>query len=104
GCQKAVYWAAKNRGGKSVKGIVLFGPLSDYAIALEQDRGGKLARSVTYARKLVHSGRSHELIPAKLGPWFVCDAQRFLSLYTPNSAEELFTYAQPKKIPRALRS
>jgi pimeloyl-ACP methyl ester carboxylesterase len=42
-------------------------------------------------------------MPAHLGPWFVCDAQRFLSLYTPDSAEEIFTYAQPGKIPRTLQ-
>lgn len=104
GCQKAAYWASKNRGGKAVKGIIFFGPLSDYAIALEQDRAGKLAKSVAYARKLVRSGKPHELMPANLGPWFVCDAQRFLSLYTPDSAEEIFTYAQPKKTPKILRS
>ncbi len=104
GCQKAVYWASKNGGGRGVKGIILFGPLSDYAIALEQDRKGTLARSISYARKLVRAGRPHELMPAHLGPWFVCDAQRFLSLYTPDSSEEIFTYAHPQKNPRALRS
>ncbi|MDO8514846.1 MAG: alpha/beta fold hydrolase [bacterium] len=102
GCQKAVYWASKNNGGRGVKGLILFGPLSDYAIALEQDRNGKLAKSVAYARKLVRAGKRHKLMPRNLEPWFVCDAQRFLSLYTPDSAEEIFTYAQPKKNPRAL--
>lgn len=104
GCQKAVYWAAKHKGGRGVRGLILFGPLSDYAIAIEEDRGGKLAKSVAYARALVRKGTPHALIPRALGPWFVCDAQRFLSLYTPDSPEELFTYAQPKKTPRALRS
>jgi hypothetical protein len=46
--------------------------------------------------------RPHALMPAALGPWFICDAQRFLSLYTPDSAEEIFTYAQPAKRPKAL--
>ena len=32
------------------------------------------------------------------------DAQRFLSLYTPDSVEEMFTYAQPKKNPRIFKS
>ncbi len=104
GCQKAVYWASKNSGGRGVAGLILFGPLSDYAIALEQDHKGKLARSVMYARKLVRAGKPHELLPKEVGPWFTCDAQRFLSLYTSDSAEEIFTYAQPQKNPRVLRS
>lgn len=104
GCQKSIYWANKNNGGRAVKGMILFGPLSDYAIAVEQDSGGKLARSVAYAEKLVRAGKPNELMPKHLGPWFTCDAQRFLSLYTPESPEEIFTYGQPKKIPNTLRS
>jgi pimeloyl-ACP methyl ester carboxylesterase len=106
GCQKIIYYASRNpvRTRRVLNGLILFGPLSDYAIALEQDRDGKLARSVAYARKLVRAGKSHELMPTPLGPWFVCDAQRFLSLYTPDSSEEIFTYAQPEKPPSVLRA
>ncbi|HTR18801.1 MAG TPA: alpha/beta fold hydrolase [Candidatus Paceibacterota bacterium] len=104
GAQKAYYWAYKNRREKGVKGIFLLGPLSDYACAVEEDRNGRLKRSVAYARKLVRSGKPHGLMPKELGPWFVCDAQRFLSLYTPNSVEEIFTYIQPNKISRIVRS
>jgi pimeloyl-ACP methyl ester carboxylesterase len=32
------------------------------------------------------------------------DAQRFLSLYTPDSAETIFPYEQATKIPRTLRA
>lgn len=102
GCQKAFYWASKTR-DKRVRGIILFGPLSDYASAATEDRRGKLKKSIAYARRLVHAGKPHELMPANLGPWFVCDAQRFLSLYTPDSVEEMFTYAQLKKNPRILK-
>lgn len=104
GCQKACYWASRQKGSRVVKGIILFGPLSDYASAIHEDRGGKLKKAVAYARKLVRAGKPHELMPEKLGPWFLCDAQRFLSLYTPDSAEEIFTYAQPKKNPRTLNA
>lgn len=104
GCQKAYYWATKNKRERSVKGIILFGPLSDYAIAVAQDTGGKLKRSVAYARKLVRAGKPHELMPTYRSPWFLCDAQRFLSLYTPDSAEEIFPYAQPHKDPKAMKS
>ncbi|MBI2612752.1 alpha/beta fold hydrolase [Candidatus Kaiserbacteria bacterium] len=103
GCQKAFYWASR-KGTRGAKGIILFGPLSDYAIAIEQDRGGKLARSVAYAKKLVHAGKPRTLMPEHLGMWFPCDAQRFLSLHTPDSAEEVFPYGQRNKKPRVLAS
>ncbi|MDO8576358.1 MAG: alpha/beta fold hydrolase [bacterium] len=106
GCQKAVYYASRNpfRTRRVLNGLILFGPLSDYAIAVEYDKGGKLAKSVAYARALVRAGRPHELMPEKLGMWFPCDAQRFLSLYSGNSAEEIFTYWDSSKNPRTLKS
>ena len=102
GSQKACYWAAKN--GRGVKGIILLGPLSDYAILVSQDKAGSLRRAVARAKRLVQSGKSHAFMPEGSGLWFTCDAQRFLSLSTPDSPEEIFTYAQPNKIPRLLRS
>ena len=39
----------------------------------------------------------------RIRTWPGLDAQRFLSLFTPNSKEEIFTYAQPKKIPKILQ-
>lgn len=103
GCQKAFYWASKNKKERSVKGIILLGPLSDYAIAVEYDKAGKLAKSVAYARSLVRAGTPHQLMPEKLGMWFPCDAQRFLSLNTPESLEDIFPYGQPMKNPRAFK-
>ncbi len=93
GCQKAFYWASKNAGGKGVKGIILFGPLSDYSGALATKGASALSKGVAYARKLVATGKPHELMPKHLGEWFECDAQRFLSLYTAESVEDVFPYA-----------
>lgn len=102
GCQKSIYWAHKKK-GKGVKGLILLAPLSDYSVALRDDEGGRLARVTKLARSLVRRGKKHDLLPQSL--WSVLDdAQRFLSLYTPDSVEEMFTYAQPKKIPRIFRS
>src|SRR3989344_7355028 len=42
-------------------------------------------------------------MPNKLCPLFVCYAQRFLSLYTPESVEDTFPYGQ-KKNPRLVNS
>ena len=78
-------------------------PLSDYSVALRDDSKGRLARATRVARALVRSGKKFELLPQQVWPQ-IDSAQRFLSLYTPDSVEEMFTYAQPKKIPRLFRS
>lgn len=101
GCQKSVYWAAKK--GKGVKGIILLAPVSDYAGARRRHGTQKLERTVAYARKLIRQGRPHELIPLSMWSEELNDAQRFLSLYTPDSVEEVFAYAQSKKVPRTLQ-
>ena len=103
GCQKIVYWASCKK-GKGVCGLILFGPLSDYAVALEQSGKKKLDRWVAVARKLVRAGKPHALMPDNPIMWFPTDAQRFLSLNTPESTEEIFTYAQPSKNPRVFSS
>jgi pimeloyl-ACP methyl ester carboxylesterase len=101
GCQKSIYWAYKKK-GRGVKGIVLLAPLSDYASALGQYGKVKLEQTVKIAQALIARGKPHELMP----DWMwdeTHDAQRFLSLYTPDSVEEIFSYAQPQKNPRILK-
>ena len=100
GAQKCVYWAAK--GGKGASGIVLLGPLSDYSGALKTMDHAVLLKGVAHARKLVAAGNPHELMPKELREWFECDAQRYLSLYTPDTAEDTFPYAFPEKKPKLL--
>lgn len=99
GCQKAVYWAAKT-GGRGVKGIILYAPLSDYA---GDKKKPKLKTATQYARMLMRKGKKHELLPSDIWSHYV-DAQRFLSLYTPDSVEEIFSYAQKGRIPRIYQS
>lgn len=101
GCQKSVYWASKK--GKGVKGVILLAPVSDYAAMRKKSGAVKLLRVANYARRLVRRGRPHELIPSSIWSTELDDAQRFLSLYTQDSVEEIFTYAQPKKKPTTLQ-
>jgi pimeloyl-ACP methyl ester carboxylesterase len=104
GCQKIAYYLSRpvnqKRVANQIAGAVLLCPVSDYADATHADER-KRHKAEIAARKLVRSGKPHDLLPANLwrGP---IDAQRFLSLYTPDSKEEIFSYAQPEKIPRAL--
>lgn len=51
---------------------------------------------------MIRDGKPHESIP--LSVWkYQHDAQRFLSLYTHDSEEEIFSYVQPDKKPVTLR-
>jgi alpha-beta hydrolase superfamily lysophospholipase len=103
GCQKSVYYASCKGNQKYIKGLVLLAPISDYASAVKFDKNGQLAKATRIARNLVRKGKKHELLPTEASPSPI-DAQRFLSLYTPESFEEIFTYAQPKKNPRVFKS
>ena len=104
GCQKAVFWA--NRKGKGVRGIILLAPVSDWAAEVMLQGKNRVNQTAAVARALVRSGRKHDLLPkgkvVKRHETF--DAQRILSLYTPDSIEEIFPYAQPEKSPMTLNS
>ncbi len=104
GCQKAILWA--NRKGKGVRGIILLAPVSDWAAEVMLQGKKRIDATVAAARALIRAGRKHDLLPKgkviKRHEMF--DAQRILSLYTPDSIEEIFPYAQPKKLPRIFRS
>lgn len=103
GCQKIVYWASKRNGGRSAQSITLLAPISDYASQKHMLGEKKLERGVAYAWKMVREGRARQMMPKEFAGVFPCDAQRFLSLYTPESAEEVFSYAH-KRVPEALRA
>jgi hypothetical protein len=91
GCQKSVYWAHMRK-SKGVKGIMLFAPLSDYLTILSRKKKVMAQNAEKYARKLVRERKRHQLLPSHLWPKPV-DAQRFLSLYTPDSVEQsIFPY------------
>lgn len=101
GCQKSVYYASK-KPDRAVSGLILLAPMSDYADAAKFQKAGNLAKATAVARAMIRAGKKHELMPRSV--WDdVLDAQRFLSLYTPDSAEEIFSYAQPKKDPVTLK-
>jgi alpha-beta hydrolase superfamily lysophospholipase len=92
GCQKAIYWAY-NRKSAGVKGIVLLAPLSDWASANAMRSEQPLIKGATQkARALVKKGMLDAFLPG--GVWHhPITAQRFLSLYTPDSIEQsIFPY------------
>lgn len=99
GCQKSIYYLSRKGKQKSIKGVVLLAPMSDYAGALYQDKDNALLTITDLARDYCRKGKEHALLPLDIWP-MMHDAQRFLSLYTPDSEEELFCYCQKNKIPK----
>jgi pimeloyl-ACP methyl ester carboxylesterase len=102
GSQKTVYYLGERGKQKKVSGAVLVAPMSDYAGEMKADKTGDLPKAQQLARKMVKEGREHEVLPLTVWP-DITDAQRFLSLYTPESQEEIFGYAQPGKKPERLK-
>lgn len=98
GCQKSVYYATRKGNARKVKGVILLAPISDYASALYQNQR-EVRKQVRVARKLMKAGKKSSIVP---GTW--ADAQRYLSLNTPESVEEIFSYVSPKKVPKTYRS
>ncbi|MFZ2556078.1 MAG: alpha/beta fold hydrolase [Minisyncoccia bacterium] len=98
GAQKSVYFASRKGNEKKIKGVILLAPLSDYAGALKEGKA-PLTKMTAAAQKLVRNGKKHAIVP---GSW--TDAQRFLSLYTPDSTEEIFSYIDPDTKPTIYES
>ncbi len=110
GCQKSAYWAAKKRlpagrQGKGVRGIILLAPISDYSAEVK-NRGFRLvAKGVALAKKMIAQGKPNHLMPDEFAPWpNLADAKRYLSLYAGEGVEEIFTYWDPFRVPKAVRS
>ena len=99
GCQKSIWYLA-GKPSPEVRGAVLLAPLSDYAAMKKEIPPALYRKTLAAAQKLARTN-PHALLPESLSP-VPCDAQRWLSLYTPESNEEIFTYASDKT-PRTLR-
>ncbi len=94
GCQKSFYYASDEQRAKNLSGVVVLCPLSDYAYALSNDDVDP-EPALKVARQMVTEGNEHKLLPEEIWPYELVDAQRFISLYTPDSAEEIFSYWDP---------
>jgi pimeloyl-ACP methyl ester carboxylesterase len=87
GANKVLHYLARRR-DRRVVGAILLGPISD--IAGERKRIGhrELARRVVVAQRI--AGRDRDaLVPRAFGLW---SARRYLSLYRPGEAEDVFPY------------
>lgn len=96
GCQKSIYYLSKNLGTNIIQGVILLCPMSDYAFSLTQNQQQSLGVAVNYARKMIAQDQAHDLMPSQFTTDLI-DAQRYLSLNTPDSEEEIFSYANQGK-------
>ncbi len=98
GANKVLYYAARTR-DRRVVGLVLLGPISD--VAGERKRIGRreLARRVATAERIARRD-PEALVPRG---WGFRSARRFISLYRPGEAEDVFPYYRPDARWAALR-
>ncbi|MFA7309664.1 MAG: DUF1749 domain-containing protein, partial [Candidatus Paceibacterota bacterium] len=90
---------------KGVSHIILLGPMNGYASEIKSQGKAALKKAERYARAFIKQGNKHALLPETVWGWpWTADAQRFISLYSGNSEEEIFTYWDEGRTPRALRS
>lgn len=96
GSQKAVYYLTRHTNQKKIAGVILLSPLSDFAGVLHRLDLKEYETVLKIAKALVDQGSPHVLLPSTIWPEPI-DAQRFLSLYTPVSTEDIFSYPTPDK-------
>lgn len=87
GANKALHYVARTR-DRRVAGLILLGPVSD--VVGERKRIGRreVARRVAAAERLARRN-PRALVPRAWGFW---SARRFISLYRPGEAEDVFPY------------
>lgn len=96
GCQKSIYYLSQRGKQKQISGVVLLCPVSDYSAMTLFITKEKLKKIVETAEKMVKKGEGDKLLPYNVWPQYH-SAQRFLSLYTSEGEEEIFTYASDKE-------
>jgi len=92
GANKVLHYLARGR-DRRVIGLILLGPVSD--VAAEQKRVGRreLQRRVAVAERIARRD-PNALLPRAFGYW---SARRYLSLYRPGGAEDVFPYYRPAR-------
>ncbi|MGH7315182.1 MAG: alpha/beta hydrolase [Candidatus Rokuibacteriota bacterium] len=98
GANKVLHYAARTR-DRRVIGLILLGPISD--VAGERKRIGRreLDRRVAAAARIARRD-PESLVPRRFG---FLSARRFISLYRPGEAEDVFPYYRPDAGWAALR-
>jgi pimeloyl-ACP methyl ester carboxylesterase len=98
GANKVLHYLARTS-DRRVSGLILLGPVSDIAGEHKQIGRPALERRVAVAERLAKRD-PEALVPRAWGVW---SARRYLSLYRPGEAEDVFPYYRPGARWAALR-
>jgi len=90
GANKVLHYVARAR-DRRVRALVLLGPVSDIAGEIKRVGRRELARRVRVAERIARRDPD-ALVPRAFGFW---SARRYLSLYRPGEAEDVFPYHRP---------
>lgn len=99
GANKALYYIYKTNDPR-VKGLVLRGAVSDVSVGIQTYGAKKLSRGLVAARRMAMK-KSRALMPPEFG---VYSPQRFSSLFSPGSPEDVFPYHNLNASWRELKS
>jgi pimeloyl-ACP methyl ester carboxylesterase len=99
GANKVLYYMARVR-DRRVAALALLGPVSDIAQEARRIGAGELRRRVARAARLAQRD-PRALVPAAWGFW---SARRYVSLFRPGEAEDVFQYYRANGRWSALRS
>src|SRR5712692_2737427 len=98
GANKVLHYVARGR-DRRVIGLILLGPVSDVAAEMKRVGRRELQRRVAVAEGIARRD-ANALVPRTFGFW---SARRYLSLYRPGGAEDVFPYYRPGARWAALR-
>jgi len=98
GANKVLHYAARRR-DRRVIALMLLGPVSDIAGEMKRVGRRELRRRVAVAERIARRD-GDALVPRAFGFW---SARRYLSLYRPGEAEDVFPYYRPDARWSALR-
>jgi pimeloyl-ACP methyl ester carboxylesterase len=90
GANKVLHYVARVRDAR-VAGVVLLGPVSDIAGEMKKIGARELRRRVAIAERIARRDRL-ALVPREFG---FRGAQRYVSLFKPGQAEDVFQYYRP---------
>jgi len=98
GANKVLHYAARVR-DRRLSALMLLGPVSDIAGEAKRIGRGELRRRVAVAERIARRDPD-ALVPRAFGFW---SARRYISLYRPGEAEDVFPYYRPHARWAALR-
>jgi alpha-beta hydrolase superfamily lysophospholipase len=90
GANKALHYMSRVS-DRRVRGLILLGPISDIAGEARRIGARELRRRVAAAERIARRDPD-ALVPREFGFW---SARRYLSLYRPGGAEDVFPYYRP---------